>query len=159
MVPMVAVVNFFRSLYHETKNKISHIGTAPTCGQKLHEIAIHGVSYKPMWREDRRTRAPAANQEVATDEKVEWMAAYKLFPTSLAAGMQAFVPTRLLSGWVRSGSRTSAGYSKSTHRFAMNRRHYHWDHEPCWYAGRLAVSNPSNPARGRSVELCATETL
>jgi hypothetical protein len=40
MVPMVAVVNFFRSLYHETKNKISYIGTAPTCGQKLHEIAI-----------------------------------------------------------------------------------------------------------------------
>ena len=152
MVPMVAVVNFFRSLYHETENKISYIGTAPTCVQKLHEIAIHGVSYRPMWREDRRTRAPAANQEVATDEKVEWMAAYKLFPTSLAAECRRTCRRGCCRGWVRSGSRTSAEYLKSTHRFAMNRRHYHWAHEPCWCAGRLAVSNPSNPARGRSVD-------
>ena len=98
----------------------------------------YGVDYDPSWRVAAGLKQ---NKErlgkVANDDRADWRAAWALFPGSVAyvwhAGRYASVVQELLSA-VGFEVRSQIIWAKD--RFALSRGHYHWQHEPCWYAVR-----------------------
>lgn len=102
----------------------------------------YGVEYDPNWRE----RAGLGHQRqtgmVANDDKVDWLAAYKLFPGDVAyvwhAGVHA---SEVAAGLETAGFRIRAQIIWAKQHFALSRGDYHWQHEPCWYAVREGESS------------------
>jgi DNA modification methylase len=97
----------------------------------------YGVEYDPMWREEAGLGQQRQTGKVANDDQVDWTAAYKLFGGDVSyvwhAGVHAGeVETHL----VAAGFEIRAQIIWSKQHFAMSRGHYHWQHEPCWYAVR-----------------------
>jgi DNA modification methylase len=97
----------------------------------------YGVSYDPMWREDAGLGRQRQTGKVANDDQVDWTAAYKLFAGDVVyvwhAGVHAGEVAANLDA-VGFDIRAQIIWSKQ--HFAMSRGHYHWGHEPCWYAVR-----------------------
>ena len=98
----------------------------------------YGVEYEPGWR----TSALADTAErregvVAADDRHDWTASHLLFPGSVVyvwhdslhiASVQESIyaagfETRSLLIWAKPAP-------------VISRGHYHWQHEPCWYAVR-----------------------
>ncbi|MGE3990875.1 site-specific DNA-methyltransferase [Pseudorhodoplanes sp.] len=98
----------------------------------------YGVEYDPGWR---ATAGVKQNKEklgkVANDNRADWREAWALFPGSVAyvwhAGRYASTVQDSLSA-VGFDVRSQIIWAKD--RFALSRGHYHWQHEPCWYAVR-----------------------
>jgi DNA modification methylase len=68
---------------------------------------------------------------------VDWTAAYKLFPGDVAYVWHAGVHAgEVAAGLTSVGFEIRAQIIWSKQHFAMSRGHYHWGHEPCWYAVR-----------------------
>jgi DNA modification methylase len=98
----------------------------------------YGVEYDPTWR-----AAAGINRnkqklgKVANDNRADWREAWALFPGSVAyvwhAGRYASTVQDSLSA-VGFDVRSQIIWAKD--RFALSRGHYHWQHEPCWYAVR-----------------------
>ena len=103
----------------------------------------YGVDYDPAWRAEAGVKQ---NKErlgkVANDDRADWREAWELFPGSVAyvwhAGRYASTVQDSLSS-VGFDVRAQIIWAKD--RFALSRGHYHWQHEPCWYAVRQAASN------------------
>ena len=103
----------------------------------------YGVDYDPAWRAEAGVKQ---NKErlgkVANDDRADWREAWELFPGSVAyvwhAGRYASTVQDSLSS-VGFDVRAQIIWAKD--RFALSRGHYHWQHEPCWYAVRRAASN------------------
>lgn len=99
----------------------------------------YGVEYEPQWRE----RAGLGRQRqvgvVCNDDRVDWSAAYRLFPGDVAyvwhAGVHAVAVALSL---VASDFQIRSQIVWAKQHFALSRGHYHWQHEPCWYAVRKA---------------------
>lgn len=97
----------------------------------------YGVEYDPAWR----NRAGVANTTrtgtVQNDDRADWREAWALFPGDVAyvwhAGRFASVVQESLEA-VGFETRSQIIWAKD--RFALSRGHYHWQHEPCWYAVR-----------------------
>lgn len=100
----------------------------------------YGVEYDPDWRNqaDRANGKPygaRAIGQVTNDDKADWTKAWALFPGDVvycwhAAWFASEVQRSLeLAGFE---IRCQIVWAKS--RFAISRGHYHWQHEPCWYA-------------------------
>jgi DNA modification methylase len=98
----------------------------------------YGVDYDPAWR----NRAGVnLNQKklgkVANDNRADWREAWELFPGSVAyvwhAGRHASAVQDSLEA---TGFEVRAQIIWAKDRFALSRGHYHWQHEPCWYAVR-----------------------
>ena len=98
----------------------------------------YGVDLEPEWREQAglnpRTRQAG---KVANDDRIDWSAAWNLFPGDVAyiwhAGIHA--------GEVQRGLQSCGFEIRSQiiwvkQHFAISRGAYHWHHEPCWYAVR-----------------------
>jgi DNA modification methylase len=97
----------------------------------------YGVSYDPMWREDAGLGRLRQTGKVANDDQVDWTAAYKLFPGDVAYVWHAGVHAGEVAAGLKSvGFEIRAQIIWSKQHFAMSRGHYHWGHEPCWYAVR-----------------------
>jgi DNA modification methylase len=98
----------------------------------------YGVEYDPTWR---ATAGINRNKQklgkVANDNRADWREAWALFPGSVAyvwhAGRYASTVQDSLSA-VGFDVRSQIIWAKD--RFALSRGHYHWQHEPCWYAVR-----------------------
>jgi DNA modification methylase len=98
----------------------------------------YGVEYDPAWR---ATAGIKQNKQrlgkVANDDRVDWREAWALFPGSVAyvwhAGRHASIVQDSLSAV---GFEVRAQIIWAKDRFALSRGHYHWQHEPCWYAAR-----------------------
>jgi DNA modification methylase len=98
----------------------------------------YGVEYDPAWRTQAGLKK---NKErvgkVANDDKADWREAWVLFPGSVAyiwhAGRYASTVQDSLSAV---GFEVRAQIIWAKDRFALSRGHYHWQHEPCWYAVR-----------------------
>lgn len=102
----------------------------------------YGVNYNADWR----NRALPANGQpdggraiglVLHDDRCDWTAAFQHFPGYVVycwhAGRHASsVQTSLESA----GFTIRAQIIWAKPRFAISRGHYHWQHEPCWYAYR-----------------------
>jgi len=97
----------------------------------------YGVSYDPMWREQAGLGRLRQTGKVANDDQVDWTAAYKLFPGDVAYVWHAGVHAgEVAAGLTSVGFEIRAQIIWSKQHFAMSRGHYHWGHEPCWYAVR-----------------------
>jgi DNA modification methylase len=98
----------------------------------------YGVEYDPSWRGRAGVgSAGAATGAVRNDDRADWRDAWALFPGDVvycwhadrhASNVQASLEA---SGF---DIRCQVIWAKD--RFALSRGHYHWQHEPCWYAVR-----------------------
>jgi DNA modification methylase len=106
----------------------------------------YGVDYDPDWRNeaaDKGLIAHAASRVgvVANDDRVDWSPAWDLSPASVCycwhAGRHAAAVQASLE-CAKFELRCQIIWAKS--RFAISRGHYHWQHEPCWYAVRKGAT-------------------
>jgi DNA modification methylase len=103
----------------------------------------YGVDYDPAWR----ARA-GVNQNngklgrVANDSRCDWREAWALFPGHVAyvwhAGRYASAVQDSLQA---AGFDIRSQIIWAKERFALSRGHYHWQHEPCWYAVRGSTAH------------------
>ena len=97
----------------------------------------YGVEYDPEWRKAAGVNNSARMGKVANDDRIDWSAAWALFPGNVAYVWHAgrfcgpVAASLYSSGLV---IRAQVIWAKS--RFALSRGHYHWQHEPCWYVVR-----------------------
>ena len=105
-----------------------------------------GVEYDANWRNERartckgmgnRAIGAGAVGKVANDDRADWRAAWALFPGTVGyvwhAGLRANSTFDSLSA---SGFEIRAQIIWAKQQFAIGRGHYHFQHEPCWYAVR-----------------------
>jgi DNA modification methylase len=98
----------------------------------------YGVDYDPSWRKRAGVNLNKAKLgKVANDDRADWREAWALFPGSVAyvwhAGRHASAVQESLEA---TGFEMRAQIIWAKDRFALSRGHYHWQHEPCWYAAR-----------------------
>jgi DNA modification methylase len=97
----------------------------------------YGVDYDPEWRHGAGLSDSHSIGQVRNDDRVDWTAAYKLFPGDVAyvwhAGRFAGDLAQNLAA-AGFGIRAQIIWRKPA--FAISRGQYHWQHEPCWYAVR-----------------------
>ncbi len=105
----------------------------------------YGVEYDPQWRHREGLNNSERTGKVTNDDRVDWTEAYKLFPGHVAYVWHAGRFAADLVVNLRAAEfevRTQIIWRKN--RFVISRGHYHWQHEPCWYAVR-----PGGSARWR----------
>jgi DNA modification methylase len=97
----------------------------------------YGVQYEPEWREEAGLGKQVQVGKVANDDRVDWTAAYTLFPGDVAyvwhAGLHASEVAAHL-GIAGYEIRSQIIWAKP--HFALSRGMYHWQHENCWVAVR-----------------------
>lgn len=106
----------------------------------------YGVEYDADWRNDalRSDGTPIAGRaigKVMNDDRVDWTQAYSLFPGHVAYVWHADRHASDVVLNLNSAAfemRCQLIWVKSN--FAIGRGHYHWGHEPCWYAVRKGGS-------------------
>jgi DNA modification methylase len=100
----------------------------------------YGVEYDPEWRARAGlARKSAKMGSVLNDDRADWTQAWRLFPGDVAyvwhGGLHAGTVAESLAAEDFS-VRAQIIWVKD--RFALSRGHYHWQHEPCYYAVRDA---------------------
>ncbi len=95
----------------------------------------YGVEYDPSWRVDVDGGTRHALGVVKNDDNASWLDTWQLAPCDVAyvwhAGIYGhIVATDLLAA----GFNIRSQIIWNKHQFALSRGHYHWKHEPCWYA-------------------------
>jgi DNA modification methylase len=98
----------------------------------------YGVEYDPKWRANaginRNTKKLGV---VENDHRADWREAWAQFPGDVAyiwhAGVHAATVAESL---IACGFDVRSQIIWAKDRFALSRGHYHWQHEPCWYAVR-----------------------
>ena len=97
----------------------------------------YGVGYDPAWRHRVDPSQRTAVGTVTNDDRVDWTAALRRFPGDVAyvwhAGLHAATAATALEA-AGFGIRSQIVWVKQ--HFALSRGHYHWAHEPAWYAVR-----------------------
>jgi DNA modification methylase len=97
----------------------------------------YGVAYDPAWRNRAGVSATTRTGTVLNDDRADWREAWALFP-----GDVAYVWHGALHGTAVAESLTATGFAIRAQivwakdRLVLGRGHYHWQHEPCWYAVR-----------------------
>lgn len=104
----------------------------------------YGVEYDPKWRlEAGITKAHQKRAEgvVMNDDRSDWREAWALFPGAVAyvwhGGLHAANVAESLEA---SGFTIRSQIIWAKQSLVMGRGHYHWQHEPCWYAARGTAS-------------------
>jgi DNA modification methylase len=98
----------------------------------------YGVNYDPAWRKRAGVNLNARKLgKVANDDRADWREAWALFPGSVAYVWHAGRHTsEVQQSLEASGFEMRSQIIWAKDRFALSRGHYHWQHEPCWYAVR-----------------------
>ena len=100
----------------------------------------YGVEYDPEWRLRAGVNKPhqkRAEGKVSNDDRSDWREAWALFP-----GVVAYVWHGALHSANVAESLISAGFAIRSQiiwgkkSLVIGRGHYHWQHEPCWYAAK-----------------------
>jgi DNA modification methylase len=101
----------------------------------------YGVHYDPQWREQAGLGVQRQTGRVQNDDRVDWSEAFALFPGGVAyvwhAGLYA---SEVACSLERCGFEIRSQIIWAKQHFALSRGHYHWQHEPCWYAVRQGGS-------------------
>jgi DNA modification methylase len=109
----------------------------------------YGVNYDPAWRAKAGLNKNKAKLgKVANDDRADWREAWQLFPGAVAYVWSAPGPLQIRSyeSLVAAGFEVRQQLIWAKDRFALGRGHYHYQHEPCWYA----VRKKGNWTGGRS---------
>lgn len=95
----------------------------------------YGVEYEPTWRHDTGLNRSQRTKEVANDDRADWREAWALSPAKVAYVWHAgrFAST-VQDSLEACGFEIRSQIIWHKTRFAISRGHYHWQHEPCWYA-------------------------
>lgn len=105
----------------------------------------YGVEYDANWRNDAmqagngKRGAPGGRAvgKVENDDKSDWTETWKLFPGDVAyvwhGALHAGIVLRSLE---TADFEVRAQIIWAKNNIAISRGHYHWQHEPCWYAVR-----------------------
>ena len=110
-----------------------------------------GVNYDPSWRKEAGVSTTSRTGKVANDDRADWREAWSLFPGDVAyvwhAGVHASTVADSLdcAGF---GIRSQIIWAKP--RLVLSRGHYHWQHEPCWYAVREGATGHWQGARDQT---------
>jgi len=97
----------------------------------------YGVHYDPLWREQAGLGRVRQTGKVANDDRIDWSAAYELFPGDIAYVWHAGLYAGEVADSLRSiGFDIRAQIIWAKQHFAISRGNYHWQHEPCWFAVR-----------------------
>jgi len=101
----------------------------------------YGVSYDPNWRVDAAAKGALAyagtrNKIVTNDDRADWSEAWALFPGAVAYVWHDAKAQEVQESLKQCGFEARAQIVWAKPRFAIGRGHYHWQHEPCWYAVR-----------------------
>ena len=97
----------------------------------------YGVAYDPTWRNRAGLSTTRRTGKVENDHRADWREAWALFP-----GEVAYVWHGALHASTVAESLTACGFAIRAQivwakdRLVLGRGHYHWQHEPCWYAVR-----------------------
>ena len=97
----------------------------------------YGVDYDPAWRNESGSSRTRRTGKVMNDDRADWRAAWALFP-----GQVAYVWHGALHAGTVAESLVASGFDIRSQiiwakeRLVLSRGHYHWQHEPCWYAVR-----------------------
>jgi DNA modification methylase len=97
----------------------------------------YGVAYDPAWRNRAGLSTTSRTGTVANDDRADWREAWALFP-----GEVAYVWHGALHAATVAESLAACGFDIRAQiiwakdRLVMSRGHYHWQHEPAWYAVR-----------------------
>jgi DNA modification methylase len=108
----------------------------------------YGVNYDPAWRDEAAKHSPSmgnrkdtAKGKVANDDRADWREAWALFPGDVAyvwhAGVMA---ARVAESLAACGFEIRSQIVWAKSHLAIGRSHYHWQHEPCWYAVKAAAT-------------------
>ena len=101
----------------------------------------YGVDYTPAWRHDVYPGQRTAVGRVVNDDRADWTDAWRLF-----TGDVAYVFHAGLRAATVAASLEAAGFDLRSQiiwvkqQFALSRGHYHWGHEPAWYAVRRGAT-------------------
>lgn len=101
----------------------------------------YGVEYDPNWRNDAGAAKTKRTGKVLNDDRADWHEAWRLFP-----GDVAYVWHAALHAGTVADSLVAAGFDIRSQivwakeRMVLSRGHYHWQHEPAWYAVRSGAT-------------------
>ncbi len=97
----------------------------------------YGVEYDPAWRNRAGVGSTARVGRVENDDRADWREAWVLFPGDVAYVWHgALHAGTVADSLVASGFQIRAQVIWAKDRLVLGRGHYHWQHEPCWYAVR-----------------------
>jgi DNA modification methylase len=97
----------------------------------------YGVEYDPAWRVEAGAGGTHALGAVTNDDRVDWSAAFALFPGHVAYVWHAGLHAGEVADALRQCDfemRAQIIWAKSN--FVLGRGDFHWQHEPCWYGVR-----------------------
>src|SRR6266511_3049904 len=111
----------------------------------------YGVSYDPAWRNDAGVSATARTGTVPNDDRADWREAWALFAGDVAYVWHAGIHGRTVADSLEAcGFAIRAQLIWVKNRFVLSRGHYHWQHEPCFYAVRDGGESRWQGARDQS---------
>jgi DNA modification methylase len=97
----------------------------------------YGVAYDPGWRNRAGLSETRRTGKVANDHRADWRDAWALFPGDVAYVWHgALHATVVAESLMVTGFDIRAQIVWAKDRLVLSRGHYHWQHEPCWYAVR-----------------------
>ncbi|MEM7523246.1 MAG: DNA methyltransferase [Pseudomonadota bacterium] len=97
----------------------------------------YGVNYDPDWRNRDLGDARRSTGEVLNDGQVAWLAAFEAFTGDVAYVWHAALScATVLADLEGLGFEARSQIIWRKPQFVISRGHYHWRHEPCWYAVR-----------------------
>ena len=97
----------------------------------------YGVEYDPKWRKEAGLNSGGAFGKVENDDQADWCEAYVLFPGNVVYSWHADLRARdALEAIVTAGFELRAQIIWAKTQLVIGQGHYHFQHEPCWYAVR-----------------------
>jgi DNA modification methylase len=111
----------------------------------------YGVQYAPGWRNEAGVSSTARTGAVRNDDRADWREAWALFPGDVAYVWHAGIHGKTVADSLEScGFAIRAQLIWVKTRFVLSRGHYHWRHEPCFYAVRDGGKSRWQGARDQS---------
>lgn len=95
----------------------------------------YGVMYDPDWRNRAGASETKRTGKVRNDDRADWREAWALFPGDVAYVWHgALHATTVAESLMACGFDIRSQIIWAKERHVLSRGHYHWQHEPCWYA-------------------------
>ena len=111
----------------------------------------YGVAYDPEWRKRAGVNNSDRMGQVKNDDRADWREAWALFPGDVAYVWHGGIHGKTVAESLEAcGFAIRAQVVWSKNRFALSRGHYHWQHEPCFYAVRDGGESHWQGARDQS---------